>query len=298
MNRTVKIILIIAAVLIPVGIIIAGLGIFFGGKTGWSMSAGDGGTVVMSDAVEGSVDLKDFDSLNLKVASMDVNIMRGDSYKLTYRTEKGFEPQISEENGTLSVTQPSKVITFFSFDFDRESSTYTITVPEDNSGIKIEAVSSSGDIMIDRIKASGAVKTSSGDVLLNDIEGSDLSVSTSSGEINSDKVKVKEITLSSSSGDIAMLRTQTDDINGNTSSGEIEIYDSAIGNATFMASSGDVKLELNGDKDDYSYDVKVSSGDININGEEVDGKSYSANEGKDKKISVKTSSGDVEISVN
>lgn len=298
MNKTVKIVLIIAVILIPVGIITAGLGVLFGGKTGWSMSSGEGGTVVMSDIVEGSEDLDEFDTLDLKVASMDVNIIRGDSYKLSYRTEKGFEPEFSVENGTLSVTQPSKVFTFFSFDFDREGSTYTITVPEDNTGIDIEAVSSSGDIMVDRIKAYGKIITSSGDVLLNDLEGSELSVTTSSGEISSDKLKEKEITIVTSSGDVQMLRTETDDISGRTSSGEIEIYDSVIKNADFKASSGDIKLELNGNKDDYSYEVSVSSGDISINGDEFDGKKYSGNEGKDNIIRVETSSGDVEISVN
>ena len=298
MNKTVKIILIVAAILLPVGVVVTLLGVFFGGSMGWSINTGSQKGVIMSGVSEESMDLKEFDSLKIDVTSADVNIMRGDSFGISYRTRKGDEPKVSEENGTLTVTQPSEIVTFFSFDPDVKSNSYTITIPDGSGEISLDAVSSSGDIMVDRIKVSGDVRSSSGDVMLNDLDGSRLGVSTSSGEIETDKVRIKETAFSSSSGDIALLRSDTDDMSCSTSSGDIDIYDSVAGKLDCKASSGDVTVELNGSYDDYSYDLQVTSGDIKVNGTEIEGKKYEENAGKSGNITIKTSSGDIELSFN
>ena len=94
-----------------------------------------------------------------------------------------------------------------------------------------------------------------------------------------------------------MLRLFSDDVYCHTSTGDIDINDSAISNLKTEASTGDVTIQLNAKADDYSYDIKVSTGDIVINGEECE-KSYSKDNGTDKKIDIKTSTGDIHVSFN
>ena len=92
MNRKVKIILIIAAVMVPVGALIMMLGIKFGGGAGWGLDVNGGQAKVITGTLDESVDLKEFDSLEVEIASADVIIMRGDSYKIEYKTHEGKEP--------------------------------------------------------------------------------------------------------------------------------------------------------------------------------------------------------------
>ena len=297
MNRTVKIILITAICLIPAGLIITFLGIMAGGKLGWSMHVGDGRTGVVTSAVENVTGLDDFESLEIEVSSADVNIMRGDSYAIEYRTRKGEEPVIEQNGGKVTVRQPAKGIVMFDFGFTEGLDTYTVTVPEKSSGIDLMVKSSSGDIMVDRVNSSGSITSGSGDVLLNDIEGSSIDVTTSSGEIAGDKLKIADTEFVASSGDISMLRLFSDSVRCEASSGDIDIYDSTAPVLDCKTSSGDVTIGLNANANDYSYDLKASSGDIRVNNEEFKN-SYEKDAGQNSRITVRTSSGDIEIDMN
>lgn len=296
MNKTVKIILIIAACLLPIGIIATVIGLKLGGQTGWSINLSDGTYSFASDIVSETVDLKEFDSIDITASTADVNIMRGDSYKMEYKVRKGKEPGIKQEGGKLTIEQPSMGFVMFNFGFGEGENTYTIYVPEDSKEIALSAKSSTGDIMLDRIKVSGRIDASTSDVLLNDIEGKELEVSVSAGDIDGDKVKVSKTRFEGSTSDISILRLFSDDVYCHTSTGDIDINDSAVSNLMAEASTGDVTVQLNGKADDYSYDIKVSTGDIVINGEECE-KSYSKDNGTDSKIDIKTSTGNVDVTV-
>ncbi len=295
MNKTVKIILIIAVCLIPIGIIATIIGLRFGGQPGWSVDFSNGSFSSASDIVSETVDLEEFDSIDLATSTADVNIMRGDSYKIEYKARKGKEPTIRQESGKLTVTQPSMGFVMFSFGLTEEN-TYNIYVPEDSKEIELHAKSSTGDILLDRIKVSGRIEASTSDILLNDIEGKELEISVSSGDINGDKVKVEKTRFEGSTSDIAMLRLFSDDVYCHTSTGDIDINDSVVSNMRAEASTGDVTLQLNGKADDYSYNIKVSTGDIVVNGEESE-KSFSKDNGSDNKIDINTSTGDVDVTV-
>lgn len=296
MNRTVKIILITAAILAPAGVIIALLGIYFGGRSGWSMQVKDGKSVVSAGIIDETVELDAFEGLDLEVSSADVNIMRGDSYAIQYKTRDNEVPEITQEGGTLKVRQPSGGFVMFDFGFTEDVNNYTIMIPEGDAPLDLTAKSSSGDIMLDRISVSGTVRASSGDILLNDIAGDTLEIATSSGEIEGDKVKYSSIGFEASSGDISMLRLFSDDVNCKTSSGDIELYDSEAKNIKGSASSGEITLELNGNAGDYSYRIETTSGDIKVNGREYE-KDYASESGKDGRIDLSATSGDVEVTV-
>jgi len=294
MNKTAKTILIIAICMLPIGVIATVLGISFGGRTGWRYEYGTGKGVVTSEAFSGSQKLDEFDSLDVEVRSAEVVIMRGDSFGIEYSTYKGKEPVITQENGKVTVKQPPTGFVMFEFG-SHDLNTFTITVPENSSEISLNVRSSSGDVTLDRIKVSGDVVSSSGDIMFNDIEGKEINATSSSGDINGDKVKVAKTRFESSSGDISMLRVYADDLLAVSSSGDTGVYNSAITNVDCEASSGDVDIELNGKADDYSYDLKASSGDIVVNGVEVE-KNYKE-DGGNNSIIAKTSSGDVNVSI-
>ena len=57
-----------------------------------------------------------------------------------------------------------------------------------------------------------------------------------------------------------------------------------------------IEVELNGSSDGFSYYADTNSGSIKVNGQEAK-KEYVKDDGKDGKVAVHTSSGDIEINV-
>lgn len=293
MSKALKVILFIGCGMIPVGIIIFALGVLTGGKAGWTMEFGNGGKFISSDILEQSQEVEDFDDLEIEVSSVDVFIMQGDEFQISYKTRSGHEPEITQEGGTLKVRQPSRGFVMFDLGFTQDVDAYTITVPEGRS-INLRALSSSGDIELDSLDVYASIEASSGEVLLNDTTGERMEVSTSSGEIDGDKVKNKICCFKSSSGDINMLRMFVDEAECTTSSGDIDINNSEVGRIDCSTTSGEVEIEMQGDPDDYSWNIQTSSGDIEVNETEYK-KEYARTGTADKEISIRTSSGDIDV---
>ncbi len=266
------------------------------GLTACSINGGTFSLFSVGGMVSDTIELEEFEDLEVDMSSYDVMISRGSAYGIEYVAEKGREPKVTQNDGKLEVKQPSKPLFSFGVKLGKGDAYYKILVPSDAGEISLKVKSSSGDVTLDRIPLSGEVKTSSGDILLNDIEGSMLAAETSSGNIDADKVKAKVLSGGTSSGEVQLFRIEADDITCNTSSGDISINNSEAVTVTCHAASGEVEIELNGDPDDYSYYADTSSGDIKVNGTSAK-KEFVKENNKGGKIAVDTSSGDIEIEV-
>ena len=284
MNKAVKIILTVSLGILVVGIFAVILGIRLGGSTNWGINFKTMEYTDHSSVVENTVELKEFDSLTVDVSSMDIILKTGDSYKIEYKAEEGREPVIEESNGKLKITQSPGSFQFFGININDYNEYYTITVPEDAGQIEINAKSSSGDIMTDHVNISGKLHASSGDILI------------SNSEVSCDSVKADKVEIDVSSGDIELLRVFADDLKCETSSGDITINETEAGDFDAHASSGEITVSLIGDEDDYSYELKATSGDIKFNGQKIEDK-YEKDNGTDNKIKIKTSSGDIDITI-
>ncbi|MCR5589953.1 MAG: DUF4097 domain-containing protein [Lachnospiraceae bacterium] len=316
MNKTVKIILIAAAIMLAAGAAITALGFAFGGKGAMSLRFGNGHSGVSTEISEETMDIDEFDSLTIDVSSVDVSIVKGDKFSLRYKTRKGEEPEVEQSGRSLSVKEPSKAnFVIFDFGFADDLDTYTITVPEGSKEIEAKLKSSSGDLLISGVKISGEVKSSSGDLLFENVEGagltvtassgslsmnglesSDLAITTSSGDINGDKVKADKISISTSSGETNFLRLSAGSMTCAASSGDINIFDSELKELSCDTSSGELEIGLNGDSSTYSYDISSSSGDIAVN-KTVTEKSFVSEGSGDGNIKIKTSSGDINVQI-
>ena len=238
--------------------------------TGLSACTGRNGTISLFSVggmTSDTISLDEFEELEVDMSSYDLIITRGSAYGLEYVAESARVPKVSQNGGKVSISQPSKPLFSVGVKLGRGDAYYKIIIPDNAKEISLKAKSSSGDVTLDRIKLSGEVKTSSGDILINDIEGDMLETETSSGEIGADKVKTRVFSGGTSSGEIQLLRVESDDITCNSSSGDISINNSEALTVTCQASSGSVDVELNGEPDNYSYYTDTSSGDIEVNGE-------------------------------
>ncbi len=317
MSKVEKILLITFAALVPVGIILVVLGLRFGGAKGWSVNLSDMKYTDNSNMVEKTLDLDEFDEVAAEIASADLTVETGDSYQLYYRVKEGREPEVNQSGKKLSIKKPLQITLFsFDFDFDTESEKYVLTVPADKKEYRVDLVTSSGSITVEKVAMTGKILMSSGDILLRDFDSAGLEIKASSGDLVMENVNPENITITMSSGSIKAsgmsaksLKTvvtsgemcfdgiTSEEADFKLSSGEVIVNDGTIDRVNAKMTSGDLKLNLNGNRDDYDVEFSATSGNLTLDGEEID-KNYLKNTGSDKKIVLKATSGDIDVNFN
>ena len=148
--------------------------------------------------------------------------------------------------------------------------------------------SSSGDI--DTINCSGPlnIKSSSGDQSVKEVTG-DISADTSSGKQFYEGI-TGNIEAESTSGDIT-INGQTGTLDLRASSGDLKGRDVYLeGDSSFSTSSGKINFEFKNDFDEFSFDLQSNSGKLSVGQSRVKGKLVIGS-GKIK-ITGKSSSGD------
>jgi len=283
--------------------------------------------------VEKTIETDEFDDIIIDLSSTDVSIELGDKNEVYYKTVEYLEPTINCENGKLSIINNEENTTyFFSFYIPKESNIVNITVKENSlknldidksSGsltikdidIKGNIGSSSGDIEIDNCQNGDEldVKISSGKFSLKDSSFSKLNKKQSSGDTKLENVKISEFINESTSGSSKIDNCEFEKFDSNATSGSIDIQDSSLGdikvkntsgrlnvnnskveNAQLSITSGDLDMDIVGEQNDYNYDIKAISGNIYLEGNEIEDGFYHNND-SDKNIKIKTTSGNVNI---
>ena len=280
------------AALVPVTALAVASSLCLCGCLTWNYGEG---ISLSGQIVSGTIELDEFDELDIDVSSYDVLLKRGDKFSVEYKATKSRVPVVTQKDKKVSITQPTKISININAGLATEDTGYTVTVPDDRI-IKLDVESVSGDIMTDHINVTGEVDTISGDVLITDTQGGKLEIETTSGEIGTDKISNEKSIFLSTSGNISLMRINSDDISCDTTSGDITVNNSEATDITCTSTSGEVDIELNGDPDDFSYDIKTTSGDITVNDENVE-EEYKKDNDKGGRIVVSTMSSDIVVNV-
>lgn len=159
-----------------------------------------------------------------------------------------------------------------------------------NTISNLDLKTTSGDIDIQGLKGDSNIKSTSGDQNLRDVMGTITMVSTS-GDIKIDKFD-GDLDVRATSGDID-IRGGKGTLNVKTTSGEIEGEDVLLrGNTFFKATSGDIAFEFLNEVSELSFDLRASSGDLEVGNRSAE-KKLVIDRG-DFLVSGETSSGDQE----
>ena len=137
----------------------------------------------------------------------------------------------------------------------------------------------------------------SGGVDFENVNSDTIEVNVTSGGIHFNDVDAKSANLKATSGSVSLQGCEITDLTGDSNSGGFKAEDTKIDTANLKVTSGGLHLDLIGDVNDYDFDLKVSSGSVNIN-DEKKGDGYTYETGKDKYIKAKTTSGSINININ
>ncbi|MCH5297384.1 MAG: DUF4097 family beta strand repeat protein [Ruminococcus sp.] len=181
-----------------------------------------------------------------------------------------------------------------------------IEIPENFTFSKADVDSTSGDVsFLSNVKKEASIKTVSGDIYVGKSSAKKIDIHSTSGDLTissinfSDEIKVKSV-----SGDIKLSNIECQNIISNTTSGnhtfssvnaknniriesvsgDVDLYQCDSETMNIKTTSGDVTGTLLTDK---IFDIKTTSGNINVPQSDIGGK-----------CEIRTTSGDVKLAIN
>ncbi len=309
--------LIIAIVFVIGGIMLAGVGMAMGGTLSYSYVFEDGklnfSKSASNDFVSDTIAVNEFNKLRIISETIDINIIKGDKYTVSYNLPESLVPTISG-NDTLTIDASSEKglhVNLFTL-YNDDSPYITVTVPG-SSEKELDIETSTGDILIDNVDFSGNIKastgdikiksaslgitdieTSTGDLHINDTDAPEIKRTASTGQSNFDNCKIDRLILKTRTGDVKIDDSRLDSLKVEGSTSDITVDDTAVNDVKIEVSTGECKLKIKGKVSDYSCQLKSSTGDIKYDDESYE-KNYSTNGNGSGSIVITTSTGDIKV---
>lgn len=231
--------------------------------------------------------------LDVEINYGKVEIVRGNEFSIFAENlvDEGMESYVTE--GTWVIRENNReMINFFGIkvpvwdvvhidgwgeDFDPK---IVITVPEDFVAENVSFKIAAGSAMIEEINAlTGDFKVETGQLKIEELSISDKS------------------DYSVGAGNMILQNMTAKDITVDCGVGNVEISGSISGNNDISCGIGRVELNLNGDDDDYTYDVSSGLGNVVIDGDKYNSISNKIikNDSTDNKITLDCGVGNIRV---
>ena len=190
-------------------------------------------------------------ALTLGITSHDVQLVPSDSLstlRITYDQTRDDQFTIREENGALTFKEQGQATVGFNFGFNVKNTRVLVEYPAAQTFESLTVICVSGDVD-SKVPAAGKVVigTTSGDVRTDALTAESLEVTTISGEQRLGPVSAGTIELASTSGDIRFDALDGDTVSATSVSGSVK---GSIRCRELKAgtTSGDVALKLDSEK--------------------------------------------------
>ena len=267
----------IAITMIALGVLLALVGYFSGGK--WSFEINDGGIQLPENnkLVSNSYELDDFTNLNIMNHYGDVEIVTSDRYALETNVMNDDDVTYSIKDKTLTVETKSKKKNRFQFGFSSfRTPSIKIFVPAD---VKLKTVvldSNFGDTTIHGLQYQELKLIEDfGDILLKDTTG--------------DKTEITQ-----SFGDMKLQQFSSNGFVAESEHGDMNIDGTLNGQSTITSNFGDATLHLQNKKSELGYELQTDFGDLTVDDEDQNSKVSQSYNG-DNQLKATISHGDLQL---
>jgi len=285
MNKLTKNALRLAAIFIPIGILLIIVGVFTGAKNGVYIEAGKINLDGDKDYNYENYDITDIKNISVDVSNAKIIIKESanDNFGVDINLSSISEdPTVSVENNMIKIEKNSKFgLNIFSWDFgslfDGSSNEVIIFVPKGSSLNDVTLNTNNGRIEITDLNANNVkADTSNGGILTNNVViGSNTSLTTSNGQVD----------ISGTFSDTTYVKT---------SNGKIIGDGTFNGKTTFKTSNGAISFKNNIKRNDCNIIADTSNGSVRINDTKV-GDEFKENNGANNSIDLDTSNGGITI---
>ena len=286
MKGFIKVVVILGAVFLLIGLILSGIAFGIGGVSAFTISTKDGQSIT-----EKSVSFSEtVDSIDLDMSVGDVTLHSydGDEIRVDYYDSNQVEHKISCEDGVLTVRQTvAKKFTmdlFFLNDPDRKMDIY---LPEGSSALKdgtfkmntgslkipaeVSFATLNGNMDTGSFKMAGQgtdkkaekleVSNNTGSITVTDYAADSINLSATTGSIKLEKAEADDITLKDNTGSLTLTEVKAKDIEMRCSTGSIHLDQVEAENIKGKNNTGSIQGTLVGD---YSYHATSDTGSVRV----------------------------------
>ncbi len=301
--------LITAGIMFGAGALIFGLGLATGGSMNFGINYQEK-KVYLSKDINGSdkkyitdeIKLDEFKKLDLDVDTANVDVVTGDSWKVSYKLPERADFSAKVEGDTLKLTEKQKAFSGVNFNIFDWSGDYSIeiTVPEGTSLEDAKMIVNTGDVSLNSMDVKNLdIEADTGNADMKDMSGEKITISADTGNVKFMNVSAKACNISADTGNIDMNQSALGDLEVNADTGNIKFDSLSFTSAVLDADTGNIKGSLSGKEEEYSYDIEASFGKIVLNGDKKseDGDSeYKEKNGTSPEMKASADTGNVEIS--
>lgn len=306
--------IITAFICVALGVALSLIGRILGGVPGFYIDGSGLHTAeetLHSETVRGADTLDAFDSIELDVEYVDVELIASDRFAIEYCTMAEYGDPAYEIKNNKLIFNESQSVKFFnvdlfygSFGISTEEPRYyvRIEIPKDTSLTNVSLDIESGDLDIDSLQTDVLkICNEYGNVSLNQYNGNSLDIDMESGSLSIGALDTAQAVIDNEYGKIDISDAQGDGLTIHMESCDCQIDCLGFSNTQIENEYGDISLGLPGKLDSYGFDLCTEYGDLRIGNEgygyESDGDEITyraAGDGK-KKISASCESGNIEI---
>ena len=276
----------------------------------------------------------DITNIQIENGSVDIKLIEGDSFYVKGENLEEDSYLFTQEGSTLIIKTDKHNFEFFHIGLLDEPERITITIPRDiqfnvitlengsgdlNATTRLHTTQcsitvGSGDVDLEGIQAETFdINIGSSDFTIKDLIANSIDVTIGSGDtqfgyIECDKMRInvgsgdfifksleaRDCELEIGSGEVDGRNVQVMNMSAETGSGDIYLMGELSGVSDFRSGSGDIELNLDGDIDEYSFEIEGS--DIEVNGKDYD-KNYKSDKTMDKQLRLKSNSGDIDVTI-
>lgn len=258
MNRILKRIAIISCVLLVCGIVCMVMGTGLGGQLNYAFNFKNHKVYVPTDEemqyVDKTMDVEAFDSVDVELGNVDVEMRQGENYQVQYHLTSWDKPVIEVKDRKLVIRNEEDKTATFGWSFgifglqigspsQKEQKKMIVTIPENVKLENMKLNSEFGDInMSDLQMESCDIKADSGALSLDNIEAVNATILSEFGNVTVNNMTGEMNTITANSGDCGLDEVQSNQLNVTAEYGKVKLNEIKAEELVVDAASGDVLL--------------------------------------------------------
>lgn len=225
-----------------------------------------------SEQCDFSEQIDEFTSIQMDIAAAEVMIEKGDAFSIAYEGIEDLKPQYSVDNKVLNVKSSTKGIHFTTSIVCK----LTVTIPE---GTKLNGVVF--DIDAGNLEAYG-------------LNADKLEIDVDAGNVEVYDAACDRVTIDVDAGNVIFKDGELGSVEASADMGNIEFKSCAFDILEAEADMGNVEVHSSQSLEDYSMNIDVDLGNVDVNGHDYSGGYTSAGD-SDHRIDITVSLGNAEI---
>lgn len=305
MNKAIKMIVMVAALVVAAGIVLIGIGYAISGSF-WSVGFSNGRIQIgelgdwdadwATNATRRSIDLEAFQNIDIDGNCFEIELIPTDEQTyFAFLTTQGKlkQPDVRVENGTLKITTEREPLNSNGFGNNRRL--LQIYYPRGTQFDQIKLDIEAAELRANSLTVNDFyLDLAAGSIELEDAYFKTADVNMNAGDISIDRGTVETMKLNVNAGNFEADEFESQGLEVDINMGNIEIDGELKGKSNLDVDMGNIELSLRGRREEYRMDLDTNLGMIEVDGRES--RSYQQGEATRGEITAKVNMGTLEIS--